>query len=144
MAASQTVAPPDLELFLTGYLRAVLGIECDNKQPDGWDGSTPLAVVRDDGGQKTGLVTFDRSVGVTVYAGTRQDTQPAMELARRAYAALTSPTIAWEKGSPIAAVVDEGCNGPYRIDDDHDASACYLTAEYSVVGEVKDSDIVLG
>lgn len=134
----QTISPPDLEAFLTGYLRAVLGIECDNKQPGGWDGSTDLCVVRDDGGAKTGLTTYDRSIGVTVYAGTRQDTKPAMDIARRAYAALTCPTIAAEKGSPIAAVIDGGCSGPYRIDDDHDASACYMAIEYSVVGEVQE------
>lgn len=143
MAETQTVAPPDLELFLTGYLRAVLGVECGNKEPEGWDGTTPLVVVRDDGGAKTGPVTFDRSVGVTVHAGTRQDTAPAMRLAQRAYAALTSPSIAFEKGSPVAAVVDDGCNGPYRVDDDHDASACYLTAEYSVVGDIQECETVL-
>lgn len=133
-----TVMPPDIERFLTGYLRSVLGIECDNKEPSGWDGRTELCVVRDDGGQKTGLTTFDRSVGVTLYAGTRQDTERSMQLARRAFAALTSPSIPAEKGSPIAAVVDEGCNGPYRVDDEHDTSACYLTVEYSVCGEVLD------
>lgn len=144
MAASQTVSPPDIEQFLTRYLRAVLGVEVDNKEPDGWDGTTTLVVVRDDGGAKTGEVTFDRSVGVTVHAGTRQDTQPAMRLAQRAYAALTSPTIAWEKGSPVAAVIDDGCNGPYRVDDDHDASACYLTVEYSAVGDIQGTETVLG
>lgn len=136
---SQLLVPPDIEAFLTSYLRAVLGVEVDNKQPDEWTGSSPLVVVRDDGGSKTGLTTFDRSVGVTAYAGSRQDTKPAMELAQRAYAALTCPTIAAEKGSPIAAVVDEGCNGPYRVGDDHDASACYLTVEYSVVGEIEET-----
>lgn len=130
------VTPPDLESFLCGYLRAVLGIECGNKQPAGWDGTTPLCVVRDDGGAKTGAVTFDRSVGVTVYAGTRQATFKASALARRAFAALTSTTIAFEDGSPIAAVISSGCNGPYRVDDDHDSSACYMTAEYSAVGSV--------
>jgi hypothetical protein len=137
---SQLLTPPDLEAFLCGYLRAVLGCEVANRQPSGWDGTTNLVVVRDDGGAKTGPTTFDHSVGVTVYAGTRQDTKPAMDVARRAYAALTSPTVAWEKGSPIAAVADDGCNGPYRVEDDHDASACYLTVEYSVVGEVTDTE----
>lgn len=140
----QTVVPPDIELFLTGYLRAVLGVACDNKQPSGWDGRGELVVVRDDGGAKTGLVTFDRSVGVTVYAGTRQDTERAMTLAQRAFAALTCPTIVAEKGSPIAAVTDDGCNGPYRVNDDHDVSACYLTVEYSVVGDVIEMESVLG
>lgn len=141
---AQTVTPPDLESFLCGYLRAVLGIECGNKQPAGWDGSTALCVVRDDGGAKTGAVTFDRSVGVTVYAGTRQDTEPAMRLARRAYAALSSPTICFEKSSPIAAVDEGGFNGPYRIDEEHDKSACYMTAAYSVVGDVTEQSTVLG
>ena len=136
----QTVVPPDLEMFLCGYLRVVLGtkIEVDNREPSDFDGGTPYCVVRDDGGQKTGLTTFDRSVGISIYAGNRQSTLQAGELARRAFAALTSPTIAYEKGSPIAAVVDDGCNGPYRVTDQHDSSKCYMTVEYSVVGAIED------
>lgn len=136
----RAVAPPDLEAFLAGYLRAVLGVECGNKHPDGWVPDAPLVVVRDDGGAKTGEVTFDRSVGVTVYAGARQDSRASGDLARRAFAALTSPTIAWEKGSPIASVEDDGCNGPYATTDDHDVSSHYLTVEYSVAGEIIEID----
>lgn len=137
------VVPPDLEAFLVGYLRAVLGVEVDNKVPGGWDGTARLVTVRDDGGPKTGLTTFDRSVGVTVYAGSRQDPSDASAIARRAFAALTSPTIAWEKGSPIAAVEDDGCLGPYQTTDDHDSAAYYMTVEYSVVGETASMDQVL-
>lgn len=135
---ASTVIPPDLEGFLCSYLRAVLGIEVGNAQPADWDGRTPLVVVRDDAGAKTGPTTFDRSVGVTVYAGTRQDTAGSMGIARRAFAALTSPSIAFERDSPIAAVMDGGCNGPYRVTDAQDSSAAYMTAEYSVVGTVSD------
>lgn len=138
---TQMVAPPDLELFLCGYLRSSLGVEVGNKHPDDWaQTSDPLVVVRDDGGAKTGPVTFDRSVGVTVYAGARQDSKASGDLARRAFAALTCPGIARAAGSPIAAVIDDGCNGPYATTDDHDASAHYLTAEYSVVGEIIETD----
>lgn len=135
---SQSVLPPDLEAFLTGYLRAVLGVEVDNKVPSGWGGTTTLVTVRDDSGPTTGPTTFDRSVGVTVYAGTRQDVGAASRVARRAFAALTSPTIAWEKGSPIATVIEGGCNGPYQATDDHDAAVSYMTVEYSAVGEIVD------
>lgn len=135
---SRSVLPPDLEAFLTGYLRAVLGVETDVKVPSGWDGTTTLVTVRDDGGPMTGPTTFDRSVGVTVYAGSRQDVSESRALARRAFAALTSPTIAWEKGSPIAAVIEGGCNGPYQATDDHDAAVSYMTVEYSAVGEIED------
>lgn len=132
----QMLLPPDLEAFLCGHLRSALGCEVANRQPAEWDGTTTLVVVRDDGGAKTGPTTLDRSVGVTVYAGTRQDTKPAMDIARRAFASLTDPSIAMGVGSPIAAVIDDGCLGPYRVEDAHDSSACYLTAEYSVVGDV--------
>lgn len=115
-----------------------MNIEVGNREVSGYDGSTPYCVVRDDGGQKTGLTTFDRSVGISIYAGNRQSTLQAGELARRAFAALTSPTIAYEKGSPIAAVIDDGCNGPYRVTDQHDSSKCYMTVEYSVVGAIED------
>lgn len=138
---TQAVAPPDLELFATGYLRSALGVECGNKHPDDWSApAAPLIVVRDDGGSKTGPVTFDRSMGVTVYAGARQDSKSSGDLARRAFAVLTSPAIVRADGSPIAAVVDDGCNGPYPTTDDHDASAHYLTVEYSVVGEIIETD----
>lgn len=135
---SRSVLPPDLEAFLTGYLRAVLAVETDNKVPDGWDGSTTLVTVRDDGGPMTGPTTFDRSVGVTVYAGSRRDVSASKAIARRAFAALTSPTIVWEKGSPIAAVVEDGCNGPYQTTDDHDVAVSYMTVEYSAVGDIED------
>lgn len=135
---SQMVVPPDLELFLCGYLSAVLGIEVGNRQPSGYDGSSSLAVVRDDGGSKTGEVTYDRSVGVTVYAGNRQSTAESGRLARRAFSALTSSTIVFEKGSPIAAVIEDGCNGPYRVTDEHDSTSSYMTVEYSVVGDIEE------
>lgn len=134
----QAVTPPDIELFLCRYLSAVLGIEVGNREPSGYDGSAPLAVVRDDGGTLTGEVTFDRSVGVTVYAGNRQSTSESGALARRAFASLTSPTIAFEKGSPIASVVGDGCNGPYRVTDEHDLTSSYMTVEYSVVGDIEE------
>lgn len=49
-----SVIPPDLELFLTGWLRSnitdIPGLQVGNRIPDGYGGSYPLVVVRDDGG----------------------------------------------------------------------------------------------
>lgn len=132
----QIVTPPDLESFLCGLLRARLGVEVDVKQPAGWDASAPLVVVRDDGGPMTGERTYSRAVGVTVYAGTRQDVSGAGALARRAMAVLSSNLAVASPGSPVASVDLGGFNGPYRVTDGHDTSAWYLTASYSVVGEV--------
>lgn len=135
---SRTVLPPDLEGFVTGYLRERTGVEVDVKEPSGWDGSAPLIVVRDDGGAMTGPVTFERSLGVTVHAGTRQDVAEGGRLARLCHGLLSSDDAVMADGSPIAAIDRDGFNGPYRITERQDTSTWYLTAAYSVVGEVMD------
>ncbi|WEV68719.1 hypothetical protein OZX73_05355 [Bifidobacterium sp. ESL0775] len=137
-----TVLPPDLELYLTGYLRSRLpDIRAANKEPNNLTTplEQPVVIVRDDSGPKGSPVTFDRSIGVTVLAGSKTDDKPANDLARLIYAHLTDPDICIAEGSPIAAVVDEGCNGPYAVQDDHDYARRYMTIEYTVVGKPMDS-----
>lgn len=135
------VTPPDLELFLTGWLREQLageGIQavCTNKEPDTLTTPLPrpLVVVRDDSGAKESPVTFDRSVGVSVLAGSKSNDRLANDLARLVMAILTDPDICEAEGSPIAAVDYDGCNGPYAVTEDHDVARRYLTVEYVVVG----------
>jgi hypothetical protein len=137
-----TVLPPDLELYLTQYLRPLLpAARVANKEPG--DLATPLkqpvVIVRDDSGPKGSPVTFDRSVGVTVLAGDKTADKTANDLARLVYAHLTDPDICTADGSPVAAVADEGCNGPYAVQDDHDYARRYMTIEYTVVGTPMDS-----
>lgn len=129
------VVPPDIEAFLCAYIRKALGVEVDCKQPRDWDGSTPLVVVRDDGGPMTGPCTYERTVGVSVYAGSRADVTAAGALARRVLGTLSSMDVVLADGSPIAAVLHDGFNGPYRVTDAHDASAWYMTASYIAVGD---------
>ena len=115
-----SVIPPDLELFLTGWLRSnitdIPGLQVGNRIPDDYDGSYPLVVVRDDGGtQSADRVTFDRAIGVNVLGWTRNDTKPCRDLAARVYGVLTSEPgilIGFAEGSRICAVVSDGCNGP--------------------------------
>ena len=69
-----SVIPPDLELFLTGWLRSnitdIPGLQVGNRIPDGYDGSYPLVVVRDDGGtQSADRVTFDDLENGHVFTG---------------------------------------------------------------------------
>lgn len=135
---SQTVLPPDIEGFLTSYLHDALGIEVDVKEPSGWDGSTQLIVVRDDGGAMTGPSSFEHTLGVTVHAGTRQDVAEGGRLARLCHGLLSSDEVVTAEGSPIAAVERDGFNGPYRITERQDTSTWYLTAAYIAVGEVTE------
>ena len=130
--------PPDLEAIVTGWLRdRIPGIGVGNKEPVKL--ATPLdkprVVIRDDSGVRTSMATWDRSVGVSVLAGSRSNDQPANDLARLVYAHLSDPVIADAPGSPIAAILEDGCTGPYAVQDDQDVARRYLTIAYSVTGE---------
>lgn len=135
------VLPPDMEHWTCTYLRTTLramgnDVEVGNKEPSNLKTplTRPLIVVRDDSGARGSQVTFDRSMGVSVLAGTRENDLQANELARLVFAVLTDEDIAVVDGSPIAAVVWDGCNGSYPVEEDHDVARRYMTVQYTVVG----------
>lgn len=134
------VLPPDLEAWLCDYLRGQLKpslgtIRVANREPDDYDGTYPLVVVRDDGGSQSNRVLFDRSIGITVRYGSRSASGPCRDLAARIYGLLTDPEICSLDGSLIAAVEEDGCNGPYFVAEDANIARCYLTVEFSAIGE---------
>lgn len=135
------VVPPDLELWLTGYVQACADqdghtVDVGNTEPE--DLALPLArpliVIRDDSGSRLSHVTFDRSIGFSVLAGTRRDGQPAMDLARWLAGVLFDENIVLADGSPIASVDWDGCNGPYVVPEQLDVARRYGTAGYVVTG----------
>lgn len=134
------VLPPDLETWLCAYLRGKLKpsfgkILVHIREPDDYDGSFPLVVVRDDGGSQSNRVLFDRSIGITVRYGSRSTPGPCRDLAARIYGLLTDPEICSLDGSPIAGIDEDGCNGPYFVAEDANIARCYLTLEFSAIGE---------
>jgi hypothetical protein len=119
--------PPDMELFLTGWLRSrIPEVRFANREPDNL--STPLeqsvVVIRDDS-------------GVSVLAGSKTNDKPANDLARLIYAHLTCDEIITAQESPVSAIIGSGCNGPYPVQDDHDYARRYMTVEYSTVGTIQ-------
>lgn len=135
------VTAPDMELWLCTYLRSVLADEgvdaqVSNKEPASLKLPLlkPLVVIRDDSGARLSAVTFDRSIGVSVLAGSKADDQEANDLARVVAAFLTDPAIVEADGSPIAAIDFDGCNGPYAVTETLDVARRYLTVQYTVVG----------
>ena len=136
------VLPPDLERFLTGYVRAYLrsdgqDVEVDSVEPESLalPMSHPLIVVRDDSGARRSQVTFDRQVGVSILGGSRADSEGAKNLARFTMAVFCNEAIIGADGSPIASINWDDCNGPYAVPDEMDVARFYFTVGYTVVGD---------
>ncbi|RZT59318.1 hypothetical protein EV140_1923 [Microcella alkaliphila] len=136
-----TVSPPDLELWLTEYVRAAaaadsLDVDVDNKEPPELQLPLPrpLIVIRDDSGPRLDHTTFDRSIGATVLAGTRLFAKPAGDIARWLSGVLNDEAIVLAQGSPIAAVDWSGSNGPFAVPEQLDVARQYQTAQYVVSG----------
>lgn len=135
------IITPDMELWLTNYLRETLAaeghvVDVSNKEPAALKTplARPLVVIRDDSGPRLSQVTFSRQIGVSVLAGTRQNDRPANDLARLVVAILTDDMIVTASDSPIAAIDWDGCNGPYPISENQDAARRYATVAYTIVG----------
>ncbi|MBT2473309.1 hypothetical protein J7E68_01635 [Microbacterium sp. ISL-103] len=129
----------DLELWLTGWLRAQLaarpeavcqGVTVNNKEPAGTLPSK-LVVVRYDGSSVEELHVDSASVGVTIYAGTKALPKDANDLAR-IVRALIGDSARVEPGNPVAAVT--ASNGPIPVADAGEKAVRYLTFELAVVG----------
>ena len=136
------VVPPDVELFLCGWLRSALrrrgyDVEVSNKEPAdlSFPLGRPLIVIRDDGGPQTEIITYNRAVTFNVLGGTRQDTKPTMDLARLVYALAMSGSVCLAEGSPIAAVDRTTGRGPYLVNDTADTTRAYITVDYLLVGD---------
>ncbi|MCC4250711.1 hypothetical protein [Microbacterium testaceum] len=135
------VTPPDVVLFLTGYVRELaaaegIDVKVTNKEPADLaiPLPTPLIVLRDDGGSRMDWTTFDRSVGASVLAGSKRYDKPAVELARWLAGVLFDDALPLIEGSPIASVVFDGCNGPTDAAEVLDVTRLYLTAQYVAIG----------
>lgn len=135
------VTAPDLEMWLTNYVRSTLSAEGEDVQVGSKEPPAlklplqkPLVVIRDDSGNRRSHVSFDRSIGVSVLAGSRMNDLPANTLARTVAALLTDDDIVHAPDSPIASIEWDGCNGPYPVAESLDVARRYLTVQYTVVG----------
>lgn len=135
------VTPPDLELWLTGYVRTLAAAEGKSVTVSNKESATlglplakPLIVIRDDSGSRLSHVTYDRSIGASVLAGSRLNDQPANDLARWLAGVLFDLDLPLVPGCPIAAVDPDGCNGPYAVPETLDVARRYMTAGYVASG----------
>lgn len=137
------IEDPDIELFLTGWLRRELaarttdpicqGVKVSNREPEPPATFPPkLVVIRYDGGPDTSLVSSEASIGVSVLAGTKDSPQEANDLARRVKAILKD-CAAVEPGNPVSAVL--ASNGPYPVPEDQPKARRYMTFTLALVGQ---------
>lgn len=131
------VLPPNVPLYLTGFVRRELGkrpeafckdVFVSNKFAPATPVRSRQVVIRDDGGPDTSVITSEPSVGVTVLAASEAD---ADNLAGMVKAIIRdSPGI--EPGNPIAAVVQSF--GPYEVPEESTSHRRYMTFTFSAVG----------
>jgi hypothetical protein len=132
----------DLEAFLPGWYRAAFAeraeaycqdVQFDRVESDPTSGPFParLVVFRDDSGQVDPLITAERSVGVSVLAGTKEDPAEAKAIALMVLA--LAPRIpGLETGNPVTAF--RGAFGPYAVTENQPRARQYLTLTLAVAG----------
>lgn len=146
MPAVELELDPDVVLFLSGEIRAGLVELADPRfaGASGWiadrewapPASNPAAVppkwqviVRDDGIDDDELTTGDISLGLSVLAGSKQNTAPARDLARIVKAIVKRSPRA-EAGNPVSKV--SSFLGPYAVDEPSEYARQYMACTLRV------------
>lgn len=142
-AGDPLVVHDDLELFLTSWYRARIlsrpepvcaDTEVDRVEPSpGPDFPKKLIVIRDDGGPETSILTGERSVGVSILAGTKANPKDAKELANIVYA-LRSQIPSSDPANPVAAVLDS--TSPVMVPEAQERARVYFTLTLAVAGRL--------
>lgn len=134
------VLDADLEMFLTGFIRAELaligipavqGVFVSNAFP-----LTPKAkfvVVMDNGGPSTSIITTQTRLGVTVAAGDDPSQGAEAKELARLVKMIINDSARTDPGNPVAAVLNS--TGPYRITEENGQPSYFLTFELVVVGQ---------
>ena len=128
----------DLELFLTGFIRAELvargktgGFISNEFSPADKPRPPFQVIVRDDSGPRSSIVTKTPTVGIAVLGSDAYGKQATTDLALLVFAIMEGcARIA--PGNPVAAV--SNAYGPYRVADDTGHQRRYMTFSLTVVG----------
>lgn len=140
VVADPAIIWPDMELFLTSWFRTHLPLRPEpvcasvsvvRVEPSREPFPERTLVIRDDGISRTGFLTGDASVGLTVLAGTRENPADAKLLARIVLAMcaqIPSP----DPDNPVAVFSDS--NGPFLVPEAQPRARAYSNVVFGVVG----------
>jgi hypothetical protein len=134
--ADPLIIHDDLELFLCSWYRARIAAQpepvCQGVTVNRTEQGKPREVViRDDGGPQTSFLTGERSVGVSILAGTVQNPKDAKDLARIVYA-LRSQIPSGDPANPVSAVLDS--TSPVMVPESTEKARVYFTLTLAVAG----------
>lgn len=131
---------PDMEAFLLPWFRTQLELRPEpvcasvrvvRVEPTEEPFPERTLVIRDDGISRTGFLTGDASVGLTVLAGSKENPADAKQLARIVLA-LCSQVPSPDPDNPVAAFLDS--NGPYLVPEAQPRARAYSNVVFGVVG----------
>lgn len=142
-AGDPVVVHDDLELFLTAWYRVAVAarpetvchdVQVDRVEPSpGQEFPAKLIVIRDDSGPETSFLTGERSVGVSILAGTKANPKDAKDLANIVYA-LRSQIPSGDPSNPVAAVIDS--TSPVMVPESQERARVYFTLTLAVAGRL--------
>lgn len=139
-AGDPLIVHDDLELFLTSWYRSRIAARpeavCQGVTVNRVEPSTlpaKMIVIRDDGGVETSILTGERSVGVSILAGTKANPKDAKDLAAIAYA-LRSQIASSDPSNPVAAVLDS--TAPVMVPEAAEKARVYFTLTLAVAGRL--------
>lgn len=139
-AGDPLVVHDDLELFLTSWYRPRMlarpesvcaGLLVNRVESEPLP--KKLMVIRDDGGPETSILTGERSVGITLLAGTKSNPKDAKALANIAYA-LRSQIASPDPSNPVAALIDS--TAPVMVPEPQERARVYFTLTLAVAGRL--------
>lgn len=132
------VLPPDVAMFLTGFIRRELTLRSEpycksvfvsNKFAPSDQPRDRQVIVRDDGGPDTSVITSEPAVGITILAKSEADANGLARMVK----AVVRDCPGMDPGNPVAAVI--ASNGPYEVPEESTSHRRYMTFTFSVVGD---------
>ena len=135
--------PPDIELFLTTYLRDNLpnedNLQIDIKEPDNYNGTYPLITIRNDDGEKDEFNRYTFDIAINIQGWDRTNSKKCKDLANQVFALLTNITkLLNQPHSPIITVNSENCTLPHPITTNPNRAHYYFVIALATVGEIVD------
>lgn len=140
MTSSQ---PPDIELFLTTYLRDNLpnedNLQIDIHEPDNYNGTYPLITIRNDDGEKDEFNRYTFDIAINIQGWDRTNSLKCKTLANKVFSLLMNrEKLLKQAGSPVLTINEDNSTLPHAITTNPNRAHYYFVIALATVGEIVD------